>query len=380
MNMPWQEVKKSEPQAAAPRRKQIPLLRDLQLRLTGRHVAQKELLIMTSQLATMLASGCDLCAGLDAMAKQQPHPHLKKVIIEIHDNVKAGQSFSSALNKHPDIFKPIFVTMVRAGESAGLLKSMLATLQGMIRNQLRITTSIRSALLYPAILTGVAITAIIVMTTFVLPRFALVFKSSGVPLPTSTRIVIGTAEFVGAHAIPLFAGLGLLIGLFLWLLTLDVVKPTLHTVLLKFPLIGPALRLSYVVRSVQTMGMLIRSGLPLAEALVLTRDMMPNMYFHDFFDQLKQHISEGKSLTPDFERSTLFPPMVAQMMSVGEQTGTLSNVCLEVATFFEEEMQEKVKLLTTAIEPMIICCLGGFVGFIAISVILPMFKISSALH
>ena len=163
---------------------------------------------MTSQLATMLASGCDLCAGLEAMSKQQPKPYLKQVVTELHDNVKAGQAFSQALSRHPDIFKPIFVTMVRAGESAGLLKSMLSTLQGMIRNQLRITTSIRSALMYPCILIGVAITAIIVMTTFVLPRFAQVFKSSGVPLPTSTRIVIiGTAEFVGSRILPLFGGL-----------------------------------------------------------------------------------------------------------------------------------------------------------------------------
>jgi type IV pilus assembly protein PilC len=377
MNISWQEARKADPKRNA--LLQIPIFRDLYARITNRHITQKELLIMTSQLATMLASGCDLCAGLEAMAKQQPKPYLKQVVTELHDNVKAGQAFSQALGKHPDVFKPIFVTMVRAGESAGLLKSMLSTLQGMIRNQLRITTSIRSALMYPCILIGVAVTAIIVMTTFVLPRFAMVFKSSGVPLPTSTRIVIGTAEFVGAHPIPIFAGGAALATGILYLLTLQSVKPTLHSVLLKIPLLGAALRLSYVVRSIQTLGMLVRSGLPLAEALVLTRDMMPNMYFYQFFDSLRTHIGEGKSLTPDFEKSTLFPPMVAQMMSVGEQTGTLANVCLEVAAFFEEEMAEKIKVLTTAIEPMIIVGLGGFVGFIAISVILPMFKISSAL-
>lgn len=348
--------------------------------LIGKSVSKKQLLIMTSQLAVMLSSGCDLVAGLEAMARQQPHKHLRDVTEQLKDAVKNGRSFSQALAVHPDIFDPLYVTMVRAGESAGLLKQMLASLQIMIRNQVRITSMIRGALMYPSILMGVAISAIIVMTTFVLPRFANVFKQSGVALPTPTVIVLATAEFVGGHWWQfLLLLLGMVVGV-LWLLQSGLIKRQLDTVGLKIPLLGQALQLSYVCRAIQTLGMLTKSGLPLAESILLTRDLMPNCHYWDFFNGLHGHIVEGKSLSPDFEKSTLFPPMVSQMMSVGEQTGTIANVCAEVASFFEEELAEKIKIVTTAIEPIIIVLLGGFVGFIAVAVILPMFKISSAVH
>ncbi len=355
-------------------------LASLKRSLTGEAVSSKLLLIVTSQLSVMLASGCDLCAGLDAMAKQQAHPQLKKVMADLHTRVKQGQSFSAALAHHPQVFSSLYVTMVRAGESGGLLRQMLAALQLMIRNNMRIVSSIRGALMYPIILMGVAISAIVVMTTFVLPRFATVFRQSQVPLPAITKFVIGSSEFLAHYFVLLALGFLVLVIAALWLLHHPSVRETVHKWALKIPFIGQTLRLAYVCRSIQTLGMLIKSGLPLAEALVLTRDMMPNIYYWRFFDRLGSHIGEGKSLSADFESTTLFPPMVTQMMSVGEQTGTLANVSLEIAAFHEEELQGRIKTLTTALEPMIIVLLGGFVGFIAVSVILPMFKLSSTVH
>jgi type IV pilus assembly protein PilC len=352
----------------------------LKRKITGEAVSAKLLLIITSQLAVMLASGCDLCAGLEALSRQQAHPALKLILTDLHERVKQGQSFSQALSRHPETFSDLYVTMVRAGESAGLLKHMLAALQIMVRNNIRIVGSIRSALMYPMILMGVAFTAIVVMTTFVLPRFAAVFRASHVPLPGTTMFVIGTSEFLGHHFVAISLGVIALVVGIIWLVHHPAVRETVHRSLLKFPLLGPTLKLAYVCRSVQTLGMLIKAGLPLADAIDLTRDMMPNIFYWRFFDRLRKHISEGKQLSPDFEQTTLFPPMVTQMMAVGEQTGTLSQVCLEIASFHEEELQERIKVLTTALEPMIIVMLGGFVGFIAVSVILPMFKLSSAVH
>jgi len=348
--------------------------------MPGRGISSKQMLVMTSQLATMLAAGCDLCAGLETLARQQEHPRLRAIQQDLHDSVQAGQPFSQALAKYPDVFSTLYVTMVRAGESAGLLRSMLATLQAMVRNQIRITSSIRGALMYPCILICVAISAIVVMTTFVLPRFAAVFRSANAALPTPTIIVLGASEFISKHAVLIGLSVLMLIAAIIWLVRLPEVKKYTHAWILKVPLLGRAMQLSYVVRAIQTMGSLIKAGLPLADSLVLVRDMMPNLYYRSFFDELRQHIAEGKSLAPDFERSALFPPMVSQMMAVGEQTGSLPTVCLEIAAFHEEELQERIKLLTGALEPLIIIILGGFVGFIAISVILPMFKISSALH
>jgi type IV pilus assembly protein PilC len=348
--------------------------------LAGQTVSAKLLLVVTSQLAVMLASGCDLCAGLEALAKQQAHPYLKKVLADLHHRVKQGQSFSAALAQHPTVFSNLYVTMVRAGESGGLLRHMLATLQTMIRNNIRVAGSIRSALMYPVILLLVAVGAVLVMTTFVLPRFAVVFKASHMPLPPTTAFVIAGSEFVAAHLAALAAtAVAGVIGA-VWLLHHPAVRDTVHKWALKAPLVGQTLILAYVCRSIQTLGMLVKSGLPLAEALVLTRDMMPNVYYWRFFDRLRTHIGEGKSLSADFEATTLFPPMVTQMISVGEQTGTLAQVCMDVAAFHEEELHDRIKVLTTALEPMIIVFLGGFVGFIAVSIILPMFKLSSSVH
>jgi type IV pilus assembly protein PilC len=348
--------------------------------LTGEMVTSKHLLVVTSQLSVMLGAGCDLCAGLDALAKQQSHPTLKKIMADLHSRVKQGQSFSQALAAHPEAFSDLYVTMVRAGESAGLLRHMLSALQIMIRNNIRIVGSIRGALMYPVILMAVALGAITVMTTFVLPRFASVFKASHVPLPPITAFVISSSEVLAAkfHWIALGI-LALVVGV-IWLLHHPAVRDTVHKWILKFPMLGQTLMLAYVCRSIQTLGMLIKSGLPLADALVLTRDMMPNVYYWRFYDRLRTHITEGKALSCDFEATTLFPPMVTQMMSVGEQTGTLATVCHEIATFHEEELQGRIKVLTTALEPIIIVLLGGFVGFIAVSIILPMFKLSATVH
>lgn len=352
----------------------------LKKKLTGESVSPKMLLVVTSQLAVMLTAGCDLCAGLEALAKQQAHPALKKIIEDLHNRVKQGQSFSSALAAHPAVFSSLYVTMVRAGESAGLLRQMLTALQTMIRNNIRVVTSIRSALMYPVILMLVALGAITVMTTFVLPRFAAVFKASHIPLPPTTVIVISGSEWLAKNFYLVLPGLiALAVGM-IWLINQPGVRGVVHKWALKVPLLGQTLRLAYVCRSIQTLGMLVKSGLPLAEALVLTRDMMPNLYYWRFFDDVRTHIGEGKSLSADFEATTLFPPMVTQMMSVGEQTGTLSQVCLEIASFHEEELQERIKVLTTALEPLIIVLLGGFVGFIAVSIILPMFKLSASVH
>jgi type IV pilus assembly protein PilC len=257
---------------------------------------------------------------------------------------------------------------------------MLAALQTMIRNNIRIVSSIRGALMYPIILMCVALGAITVMTTFVLPRFAKVFRDSHVPLPPITAFVISSSEHVAQYFV--WIALGLVLGVLgtIWVLHHPLVRGWTHKWILKFPLLGMTLQLAYVCRSIQTLGMLIKSGLPLAEALVLTRDMMPNVYYWRFFDRLRTHIGEGKSLSSDFDTTTLFPPMVTQMMSVGEQTGTMATVCLEIASFHEEELQGRIKALTTALEPLIIVLLGGFVGFIAVSIILPMFKLSSTVH
>ncbi len=355
-------------------------LKSIKRSLTGEAVSSKLLLIVTSQLAEMLASGCDLCAGLHALAKQQAHPQLKKILADLHDRVKQGQSFSAALSHHPQVFSDLYVTMVRAGESAGLLRHMLAALQTMIRNNIRIVTSIRGALMYPVILLGVAISAVTVMTTFVLPRFAKVFHESHIPIPPVTAFVIGSSEVLAHNFIWIVLGILLLIVAFIWMIHHPKVRDTVHRWTLKVPLLGGTLMLAYVCRSIQTMGMLVKSGLPLAEALVLTRDMMPNVYYWRFFDRLRTHIGEGKTLSSDFDSTTLFPPMVTQMMSVGEQTGTLANVCIEIATFHEEELQGRIKIMTTALEPIIIVLLGGFVGFIAVSIILPMFKLSANVH
>src|ERR1035437_6423960 len=217
--------------------------KSLKRKLTGEAVSQKLLLVVTSQLAVMLASGCDLCAGLEALSKQQARPRLKLILSDLHQGVKQGQSFSQALARYPEVFSDLYVTMVRAGESAGLLKHMLQTLQIMIRNQMRIVSSIRGALMYPVILISVALGAITVMTTFVLPRFAAVFESSHMPMPATTMFVIGTSKFVRDHFMLLGIGLvATLVGI-IWMMHHPSVRDQVHKLALKVPILGPTLQL-----------------------------------------------------------------------------------------------------------------------------------------
>lgn len=362
-----------------PQRAALPLPQQIIRLFTGQYVPGKMLVVFTSQLSTMIGAGCDLCAALDSLSRQQGHPYMRKITRDLHDAVQAGQSFSQALAAHPDVFSPLYVTMIRAGETAGMLRSMLLGIQTMLRNHMRLRSAIRGALIYPCILMLVALTAIVVMTTFVLPRFAVIFQSSQAPLPLVTKIMLSSSQFVGNNWLALLAGIIAAIVGGYWVLTRNSVRPHLHAVLLRTPLLGPTLQLASVVRSIQTIGLLVKAGLPVADVLMLVRDLMGNVHYRDFYALLHEHITEGKQLAPDFEASTLFHPMVAQMIHVGEQSGTLPAVCMEIASLNEEEMQDRVKMLTTALEPMIIVFLGGFVGLIAVSVILPMFRLSSAI-
>ncbi|MEI8196947.1 MAG: type II secretion system F family protein, partial [Phycisphaerae bacterium] len=233
--------------------------------------------------------------------------------------------------------------------------------------------------LYPVILMLVALTAIIALPSCVLPRVSVIFQSSQAPLPLVTKIMLSSSQFIGNNWLAILGGIIAAILAGYWVLTRAVVRPHLHACLLRTPLLGPTLQLASVVRSIQTIGLLVKAGLPVADVLMLVRDLMGNVHYRDFYAQLHEHITEGKQLAPDFEASALFHPMVAQMINVGEQSGTLPAVCLEIASLHEEEMQDRVKMLTTALEPMIIVFLGGFVGLIAVSVILPMFRLSSAI-
>lgn len=352
-------------------------IRSLGRKFSGRSVTQKQLLLVTNQLSVMLTSGCDLCAGLEAMSRQQQHPYLKEVLDDLHISVKQGKSFSQALARHPEVFNHLYVTMIRAGEQAGLLKQMLSGLQSLIRNHIRITGQVKSALMYPIILLTVAISAIVVMTTFVLPRFAVVFEASKTPLPASTKFVLGMTQFLSTYWMFILpAIIAAVVGL-IWVAKHPAIRPTVHAWMLRMPLIGPTLKLTACCRSTQTLGLLSSSGLPLADSITLTRDMMGNVHYWQFFEELHQQITEGKGFSQHFETTELFPPMVSQMISVGEQTGTLAQVCVEVSAYYDEELQARIKVVTTAMEPIIICLMGGFVGFIAVSVILPLFKLSS---
>jgi type IV pilus assembly protein PilC len=223
----------------------------------------------------------------------------------------------------------------------------------------------------------VAISAIVVMTTFVLPRFAAVFKASNTPLPASTQFVLGATEFLASNWMFIIPGIIAVVVGTIWVIKQPSIRPSVHAFMLKAPLIGPTLRLTYCCRAIHTLGLLCKSGMPLADSITLTRDMMGNVHYWQFFEELHAQITEGKGIAQSFEATTLFPPMVCQMVSVGEQTGTLAAVCIEIANYHDEELQARIKVVTTALEPIIICMMGGFVGFIAVSVILPLFKLSS---
>jgi type IV pilus assembly protein PilC len=349
----------------------------------GAGVKAKELAIFTRQFSVMIDAGLPLVQCLEILASQQENKTFQKVLTGTRSAVEGGSNLSTAMKQYPKVFDALYSNMVEAGETGGILDTILQRLSTYIEKNVKLQRAVKSALVYPIGVLTVAAGVIILLLWKVVPVFATLFAGLGVDLPLPTKIVIGLSNFVGSifGLLIVVAVVGGIIGLKVWYGTKQG-RMAIDTIILKLPVLGLVMRKIAVARFTRTLGTLIASGVPILEGLDITAKTSGNAVIEKALTQVRKSLEEGKSLTEPLKESDVFPGMVTQMIAVGEQTGAMDAMLQKIADFYEEEVDAAVKDLLTAIEPIMIVFLGVVVGGVVISMYLPLFsligKLSSA--
>ncbi len=341
----------------------------------GGKVKDKELAVFTRQIATMIDAGLPLVQCLEALAAQQPNKQFKKSLTEIRENVEGGSTFAAALKRHPSIFSALYVNMVVAGEAGGLLDTTLNRLAVYIEKAASLKRKIKGALIYPGTIVTVAITVVIFLLVFVIPTFKTLFEGSGVPLPLPTRVVLEASRLVRTNIlVVLGAFVGMILGIRFYYGT-DQGRKVIDTFLLRVPVFGELIRKVSVARFTRTLGTLVASGVPILDGLDITAKTAGNRVVEEAILKTRASIAEGKTIADPLKASGVFPPMVVQMISVGEQAGALDSMLAKIADFYDAEVDQAVANLTALLEPMLMVFLGVVVGGVIIAMYLPIFKL-----
>jgi type IV pilus assembly protein PilC len=342
----------------------------------GGGVKAKELAIFTRQFSVMIDAGLPLVQCLEILAGQQENKFFQKVLVNTRSQVEGGATLSAAMRSSPKVFDALYVNMVEAGETGGILDTILQRLSTYIEKNVKLQRAVKSALVYPVGVLSVAGGVITLLLWKVVPIFATLFAGLGVDLPLPTKIVIALSNFVGSifGLLILVALGGAIFGLKVWYGTPQG-RFILDTIILKLPVLGILMRKIAVARFTRTLGTLISSGVPILEGLDITAKTAGNAVVERALQQVRKSLEEGKSLTEPLRESEVFPGMVTQMIAVGEQTGAMDAMLSKIADFYEEEVDAAVKDLLTALEPIMIVFLGVVVGGVVISMYLPLFTL-----
>lgn len=343
-------------------------------------VKLKDLTIFSRQFATMINAGVSLVRTLNILADQATNVKFKKVIGEIRAKVEEGNSLSDSLKDYPKVFSKLYVSMVRAGETGGVLDEVLDRLAVFLEKQAKLQGQIKSAMVYPIVVTVIAIGIFIFLLVFVLPIFEAMFKSMNAELPAFTQMLINMSVTVRKQGGLVFLGaVGAFYGIKKFIATPQGNRLK-DSLLLKAPVFGPLTRKSSVARFTRTLGTLLRSGVPLMAALDIVQDTAGNVFVADAIGKVKEAVREGEGLTKKLEETGIFPAMVTQMIAIGEETGAMDDMLTRIADFYDNEVEEAVKALTSLLEPLMMVGIGGMVGSIIIGMYLPMFSIIGAIQ
>jgi type IV pilus assembly protein PilC len=342
----------------------------------GSAIKQKDIAVFTRQLATMMRAGVPLLQSFDIVARGATNPRLARLLNDIRQDVETGTSLSAALRKHPMYFDALYCNLVEAGETGGILEALLDRLAIYQEKTVALKNKIKSALTYPIAVMVVAFIVVAVIMIFVIPAFKDVFTSFGADLPTPTLIVIAMSEFFVSYWWAMAIGIGG--GLYFFIQTWkrsEKMQKRMDRLLLKIPVFGDLLYKSAVARWTRTLSTMFAAGVPLVEALDSVGGASGNAVFQEATEQIQRDVSSGSALTTSMQTSGIFPTMVLQMASIGEESGSLDHMLAKSAEFYEDEVDETVKALSSLMEPFIIVILGGLIGGIVVSMYLPIFKI-----
>jgi type IV pilus assembly protein PilC len=344
----------------------------------GRGIGTREIVIFTRQFATMINSGLPLVQSLDILAKQSENAILRKVIEQVQYDVESGHTLADALRQHPEVFSDLFVNMVAAGEAGGILDTILLRLAVFMEKADALRRKIKGAMIYPSVVLAVAVGAVTILLMFVIPVFQEMFSSAGVALPGPTQFVIMLSELLQGQ----------------WYVMAGVIVATVYGVrryyktpqgqlvidklLLKAPVLGPMLRKAAIARFTRTLGTLVSSGVAILDGLEITARTAGNRVVHDAIMESRASIAGGDTISEPLKKSGVFPPMVVQMINVGEQTGGLDEMLTKIADFYDEEVDAAVQALLAAMEPVMIVFLGAIVGGMIVAMYLPIFDMINA--
>jgi type IV pilus assembly protein PilC len=342
----------------------------------GGGVDSKELAIFTRQFSVMIDAGLPLVQCLEILAGQQENKVFQKVLTSTGGSVEGGTRVSAAMRTHDKVFDALYVNLVEAGETGGILDTILQRLSSYIEKNVKLKRAVKSALVYPVAVLGVAAAVITLLLWKVVPIFATLFLGLGVTLPLPTKIVIALSNFVGSifGLLILIALVATIVGLKVWYQT-PAGRMGIDRVLLKLPLVGVLLRKIAVARFTRTLGTLISSGVPILEGLEITAKTAGNAVIEKSLMEVRKGLEAGRNLSDPLRETNVFPGMVTQMIGVGEQTGAMDAMLQKIADFYEDEVDAAVKDLLAAMEPMMIVFLGVVVGGIVISMYLPLFSL-----
>jgi type IV pilus assembly protein PilC len=342
-------------------------------------VTDKDIVIFTRQLATMIDAGLPLVQCLDILGQQTESVALAKVVVQVRQDVESGSTFAESLKKHPKVFDNLYCNMVAAGEAGGILDTILQRLASYMEKFAKIKKQIKSAMIYPSVILFVAIAVVSLLMVVVVPMLANIFAESGQTLPLPTRIVVGISNFMKG-----WGGLGLLLGSVGGIIALKQWRKTekglraQDAFALKIPVMGSLIQRVAVAKFTRTLGTLLTSGVPILEGLIIVARTSGNKVVEEAIMVTRQAVSEGKTLAEPLSKAKVFPAMVVQMISVGEATGALDNMLNKIADFYDDEVDSAVGALTSMLEPMLMIFLGITVGFVIVAMYMPIFQMGSA--
>ncbi|MBL0926867.1 MAG: type II secretion system F family protein [Phycisphaerales bacterium] len=344
--------------------------------LNSGRVTMKHVLDFTTQLAVMVRAGIGIRAALEGIAEQTEHARFRQIITGLKTDVESGKQFSEALSRHPKLFNPLYVNMVRASEMSGSFGKMLDRIAAYTAQQIETKKMVVGAMIYPGIIATMAVGVTIFLLTFVLPKFAVVFRGKEDVLPWATTFLMELSAFVrNQWILLLLAVVGLGVGFVVFIRT-EVGSVWWDKVKLAVPLVKRMFRALYISRSLQTMGELINAGVPMLDTIAITGDISGNVLYKRLWRDVYSAVKQGKKITQPLQQSTLLPHAVVQMIGAGEESGKLGEVLDEVAQYYAKQLREAIKAVTSMIEPIMIVVMGSVVGFIAMAIILPIFKMS----
>lgn len=341
-------------------------------------VKESEKIVLIRNLSAMIAAGLPLSRALNVMERQSKNPKLKKILNAIQADLQKGDELSVAMKKFPEVFTPLIVSMVKAGEESGTLSETLRTISEQMDRSYQLKKKIHGALIYPAIVVIALIIVGILMLIFIVPTLTSTFTELGVELPATTQMIITASDFLTNYTLLALGLIVMVIAGFAAILRTEAGKRTFDTILLRTPIIGGLVRETNAARTGRTLSSLLSSGVNVMQAIDITKDVLQHTGYKVVMGETREAVQRGEPISAVLQKhEKLYPPLVAELIAVGEETGKLPDMLKEVANFYENEVEQKTKNMSTILEPVLMLLVGGVVGFFAVSMITPIYSITT---